>query len=372
MTVEALRTELKSARHKVVTDGYDMSLGEVASMYKNGELEIDPNYQRLYRWDESQRTRFIESLLLGIPIPPIFVFQRESGVWELIDGLQRISTVLQLMGDLRDPDTGTRFAPLILGGTNLLPSLSGMRWAKSNDDDPNGFDIALQLEIKRARVRVEILRKESDENAKFELFQRLNTGGTKLSEQEVRNSVLVMLNTAFFDWLLELTRHPSFAATVQLTDTQTKQQVAIEIALRFMAYRLHPYSRGLDVNEYLDIAARYLAKLDAPALATEQSHFDWTFRTLQADISDDVFRRWDGARHLGPFSISAFDAIAHGVASNRAGIELLPPHERRTWLREKVHGLWQDPVFQDNSGSGVRGTTRMTNLLPYAATYFRP
>jgi hypothetical protein len=162
MTVEALIAELKDARRQVVTDGYDMSLGEVASMYKSGELVIDPNYQRLYRWEESQRTRFIESLLLGIPVPPIFVFQRESGVWELIDGLQRISTVLQLMGDLRHPDKGT-YTPLVLGGTNLLPGLAGMKWRKENDeDDPNGFNTALQLEIKRARIRVEILRKESD------------------------------------------------------------------------------------------------------------------------------------------------------------------------------------------------------------------
>src|SRR5690606_26504081 len=89
MTIQQLTEELKGARKKVVTDGYDMSLGEVASMYRNGELVIDPNYQRLYRWDDTRRTRFIESLLRGIPVPPIFVFQRGTGIWELIDGLQR-------------------------------------------------------------------------------------------------------------------------------------------------------------------------------------------------------------------------------------------------------------------------------------------
>lgn len=369
MTIQDLTAQLKEARRQVVTDGYDMSLGEVASMYKEGELVIDPNYQRLYRWGESQRTRFIESLLLGIPVPPIFVFQRDSGVWELVDGLQRISTVLQLMGDLRHPDGGN-YQPLLLEGTNLLSHLSGMKWKRADEDDESYFDTTMQLEIKRARIRVEILRKESDEDAKFELFQRLNTGGTKLSEQEVRNSVLVMINTQFYDWLVRRTQFESFIATVQLTDAQRDQQQALEIALRFVAYRKHEYQRGLDVNEYLDVAARNLAKLDVDVLAQEEELFEWTFNILRQAAGNDVFKRWDGVRHLGAFSISAFDAIAYGVALNRPQIAALP--NMNEWLRDRVRALWVDPVFQANSGSGVRGTTRLNNLLPYAVGFFRP
>lgn len=221
-------------------------------------------------------------------------------------------------------------------------------------------------------MQLNILRKESDEDAKFELFQRLNTGGTKLSEQEVRNSVLVMINNKFYEWLLELTHYPSFEATVQLTDTQRNQQQAVEIALRFIAYRRHPYVRGLDVNEYLDTAARQLAKLNVADLVVERNLFEWTFNTLRSDVSVDVFKRWDGAKHLGPFSISAFDAIAYGIAVNHIGIEALPVVDRQQWLTHKVQALWQDQSFQTNSGSGVRGTTRLTNLLPYAAQYFTP
>lgn len=225
MTVEMLSEELKVARRRIVTDSYDMSIGEIASLYKNHELVIDPNYQRLFRWEETQKTRFIESLLLGIPIPPIFVFQRDTGVWELVDGLQRISTILQLTGDLCTAD-GALYEPLVLGGTFLLPSLAGMRWSNDNNDDDEAevLSTALQLEIKRSRIRVEILRKESDEDAKFELFQRLNTGGTKLSEQEVRNSVLVMLNQDFFRWINELTDFHPFKETIQLTSNQLSQQ----------------------------------------------------------------------------------------------------------------------------------------------------
>jgi len=371
MTVQELTAELKDARRQVIADGYDMSFGEIATMYRSGELVIDPNYQRLYRWEESQRTRFIESLLLGIPIPPIFVFQRENGVWELIDGLQRISTVLQLMGELRHPDQGL-YPPLILGGTNLLPGLAGMKWSSDNGEEEQVFSTALQLEIKRARVRVEIVRKESDEDAKYEVFQRLNTGGTKLSEQEVRNSVLVMLNTQFYNWLIQRIDRGSFKETVQLTAAQLDEQQAVEIVLRFLAYRQFPYRRGLDVNEYLDVAARHLVKLDGPTLELERNLFEWTFDTLHQVGGNDVFKRWNGHRHLGAFSISAFDAITYGVSINRPVISELPDNDRGPWLLQRIRDLWVDPIFQANSGSGVRGTTRLTNLLPYARQYFQP
>lgn len=86
----SLEDQILAARREIKPDGYDMSVGEIMNLYRNKELVINPAYQRLFRWKPLQKTRFIESLLLGIPIPPIFVFQSELGVWELIDGLQRM------------------------------------------------------------------------------------------------------------------------------------------------------------------------------------------------------------------------------------------------------------------------------------------
>src|SRR5450759_2271347 len=122
-----LDSEIQEARKQVVSDGYEMSFGEVMSLYQGQEIVINPDFQRLFRWDLSRKTRFIESLLLGIPIPPIFVYQDESGIWELIDGLQRLSTVLEFAGILRDAD-GAAVEPSVLEGTRFLPSLAGKRW----------------------------------------------------------------------------------------------------------------------------------------------------------------------------------------------------------------------------------------------------
>lgn len=152
----SLDQEITIARKEIISDGYDMSVGEVMNLYRDKELFINPTFQRLFRWDESQKTRFIESLLLGIPIPPIFVMQDEAGVWELIDGLQRLSTVLEFAGLLRK-ESGQYLEPSVLEGTAFLPSLAGKRWEPSNADVNNGIGKTQQLQIKRARLRVEIL-----------------------------------------------------------------------------------------------------------------------------------------------------------------------------------------------------------------------
>ncbi|BDE73140.1 MULTISPECIES: GmrSD restriction endonuclease domain-containing protein [Delftia] len=371
MSVQNLQAELEKAKRQVVTDGYEMSLGEIASLYKNDELIIAPAYQRLIRWEDSQKTRFVESILLGLPVPPVFVFQREDGVWELIDGLQRISTALHLMGVLQV--NGKLMDPLVLSGTNFLPSLDGMKWTSGQVGDANVFNTPLQLEIKRARIRVEILRKESDQDAKYELFQRLNTGGSKLSDQEVRNSVLVMLNENFFNWIRDHSAKQEFKDTIQLTPTQQELAQDNEMVLRFVAYRREAYTKGLDVNEYLDHAARKLSALTANELADESITFDWTFELLWKTFNGEAFKRWDGNRHTGRSMLAAFDVIAYGVAENRQNImAMLNDAQRQSWLVDKVRSLWTNEIYSNYSGQGVRGTTRMANLLPFAVEYFKP
>jgi uncharacterized protein with ParB-like and HNH nuclease domain len=92
--MNVLQNEIDSAQRAVKTDAYQMSVGEIVNMYKDAELIINPNFQRLFRWEAGQKSKLIESMLLGIPLPPIFVFEKEDSKWELIDGLQRISTIL--------------------------------------------------------------------------------------------------------------------------------------------------------------------------------------------------------------------------------------------------------------------------------------
>ena len=118
-----LNEKIESAQRLVKTDAYQLSIGEIVNMYRDGEFFINPDFQRLFRWEIGQKAKFIESLLLGIPIPSIFVFEKEDSTWELIDGLQRISTILEFMGQLIDPQHAFLSRPQPWWEQNIFPRL---------------------------------------------------------------------------------------------------------------------------------------------------------------------------------------------------------------------------------------------------------
>jgi hypothetical protein len=160
-----LDKEIEDAQRLVKTDAYTLSVGEIVNMYKDKELIVNPDFQRLFRWEIGQKSKLIESLLLGIPIPSIFVFEKEDSTWELIDGLQRISTLLEFMGQLKNPATGQTEPPTALVATKYLPSLDKVVWEKSEAvadillNEQVALPGPLQLTIRRSRLSVEILKR---------------------------------------------------------------------------------------------------------------------------------------------------------------------------------------------------------------------
>lgn len=365
----SLDEEVANARKEIVSDGYEMSFGEVINLYRDEELIINPEFQRLFRWDDSQKTRFIESILLGIPIPPIFVYQNASGIWELIDGLQRLSTLLEFVGILRGPE-GEYMKPSSLEGTRLLPSLRQTAWSNQETDGVRAIGQAQQLSLKRSRVRVEILKQESDPQAKYELFQRLNTGGSQLSPQEVRNCVAVMLSKPLHDWMVEQASYEPFIVTTQQTEDALAKQAGMELVLRFLAFRNIDYKPGWDVHEYFDEALIRLATEDMPDLENEKIAFRDTFKVIKDALGSDAFKRWDGARFAGKFLISVFEVVATGVAYNLERLKEMEERERAEFISQRAKELWSDPTFSRYSGAGVRGTSRLANLLPLAKSLF--
>lgn len=366
----SLEEEIDGARKEIVSDGYDMSIGELVNLYRENEIQIDPEFQRLFRWDLTRKTRFIESILLGLPLPPIFVYQSKTGVWELIDGLQRVSTILQFVGILKGED-GNNSEPVELEGTRFLPSLANKKWASSTEEANDGIGTTLQMQIKRARMRVEILKQESDPQAKYELFQRLNTGGETLSEQEVRNCVGIMLDREFHNWLTACADDDSFRTVISQTETAIEKQSHIELALRFFAFRHIPYTTGLDVHEYLDDALVRLIKLETFDRTAERDIFDRTFGILRDALGASAFKRWDGHEFTGKFLQSLFEVVALGISENLTAIEAIAAN-RNEFVVDRCKAIWGDATFTQYSGAGVRGTTRLTKLLPLAKDFFRP
>jgi uncharacterized protein with ParB-like and HNH nuclease domain len=154
----SLEAEIKKRKNEIHTDGYTMSIGELISLYRDGEIDIHPEFQRFFRWSLLQKTKLIESIMLGIPIPPIFVSQNEEGVWDVIDGMQRLSTIFEFVGELRDED-GRILPPSRLLATEYLPSLETKAWNGKNGKD--SFTKTQQLDFKRAKLDIRIIKKES-------------------------------------------------------------------------------------------------------------------------------------------------------------------------------------------------------------------
>jgi hypothetical protein len=166
MLKESLLAEIDSTGAIASWDKYSVSVGEWVSLFQNKELVIHSvyNQERKFFWSDQQRTNFVESLLIGIPVLPIVVSQNLYGAWELIDGLQRLSTVLQLAGVLEDRN-GVRWEPLILQETNYLPSLAGETWKSLTPGQ--------RMAIKRVKTQAYIV-SSSNEHFKRSLFSRFN------------------------------------------------------------------------------------------------------------------------------------------------------------------------------------------------------
>jgi len=363
-----LQEEIDKRRAEIRSDGYAISVGEWMSIYEKHELDIHPEFQRFFRWSLRQKARLIESLLLGIPIPQIFVAQRPDGIWDVVDGVQRLSTIFEFVGILLD-DQGRKLPPLTLEPTTYLPSLVNRRWEDPKHPDQS-LTVTQRLLIKRAKISVSIILKESDEMAKYELFQRLNTGGSMLSDQEVRNSILVMMNPELYRWIRALSADENFITCTALSDRALAEQYDMELVTRFLVFRKMPPTELKtigDVGEFLTEEAKTLAQDKSFDFKGEEAAFRETFSLLASTLEDNAFRRYDKGkkRFVGPFTVSAFEALAVGAgynpktAATNAGV-----------IEEKVKAMWADKEFFSNSGSGIRASSRIPKVIPYGRANF--
>ena len=215
-----LISEIEDKIKTVRTRSLDLSFNELLDMYKDDELIIDPEYQRLFRWSEVQQSRFIESLLLEMPIPPIFVVEQEEGKYELIDGLQRVSSYIHFRGEHPDyqgeEEDSEKPRFLKLDGCDICESLNGLIYST--------LPITLQIRLKRNFIRVEVLRKESDTRLRYHMFKRLNTGGSKLSDQEVRNCTIRLLSLDFNNFLIACSQYPPFKKCISRVSKEKMEQ----------------------------------------------------------------------------------------------------------------------------------------------------
>lgn len=373
-----LQGEIDQRSREIHTDRYSMSISEVVSMYEAGDLEVHPEFQRIFRWSVDQQSRLIESVFLGIPIPPVFVAQRKDGVWDVVDGVQRLSTLLRFMNTLKHED-GSRDQALPLVAGDYLKHMKGLLWESQSDDsnttETHEMDESQRRVFKRARLDFQIVQKESDDQAKYDLFQRLNSG-TRLSEQEARNCLAVMLDATFATWLGDLAKFEAYDNTVDISDRKEQEAYGVESVLRYLACVKTPMPELLkmgDVGEFLTTRMRAFIvdqKFDRDA---ERKRFEFVFSEIDRALGGEAFKRYNPSqdRFSGKFSISAFEAMASGMARNESAWRSLHLDDRPGRLRQAAIALWDDDVFVRRSGGGRPAYLRIPYMVEAGERIFR-
>jgi hypothetical protein len=356
-----LDDQVAEARRTISSDSYPMSIGELTNLYRDGELNVRPEFQRFFRWTDVQKSRLVESILLGIPIPSIFVAQTEEGIWEVVDGLQRISTILQLQGLLQDKDH-KRKEPLVLRGTKYLPGLEGRSW--DHKEDSRSLTNAQRLDIKRSKLDIKIIRRESSPEAKYDLFQRLNSYGMSFTPQEMRSALILSASPDFFTWLESLTSHPTFVESTMLSERLITEKYDMELVLRWLVLFERPISQLTrqslrDFPSVLDDAAVGMATHYPQDVARLEDIFKQTFDAVANHGGEDVFRKWDSSRNSfrGSFLNTAFEVFATGIGYHTANATAY-----RTDLLTVAREFWES--IPTGFATGRSTEDRLSEFVP--------
>jgi hypothetical protein len=354
----------------VRTQSLDFSFNELADMYEDGELIIDPEFQRMFRWSEGAQARFIESLLLELPVPPIFLIELENRVYELIDGLQRVSSFLHFRGQLTID--GEKLPPLVLSDCDIVPELNGV----AHSELPR----ALEIKLKRSYIRAEILRKESDPRLRYYMFKRLNTGGEVLSQQELRNATIRLLSNDFNSFIGERSRNDDFKFCTEIISDQARlRKFDEELVLRFFAYKNDLKNYNHDVADFLTDYMEKVSDSDNSTLfdyERERFLFEKTFRVLRLisdhlAIGSTIFgtvtpTNPDPRRH---FSVYHYEGLVLGIQPILDRIEA-ENSDQIAALSAVVREGKSDRAFLKNTGAGKNYRNPLQERVKYFANRF--
>lgn len=339
---------------KVRTQGKDYSFNELLSMFEDGELVIDPEYQRLFRWPEANESRFIESLILELPSPAIFVIEVEEGRYELIDGLQRLSSYLHFRGKLSVPERMIKKGDLLcLTGCDIVKELNGFTFATLPE--------SLRIKLKRNSVRVEVIRKESDKRLRYHMFKRLNTGGAILSEQEIRNCTIRLVDDIFVNFIIELSKNEDFTECISLAPReQIRSKLDQELVLRFFTFKNWADQYIKEVHPFMTRYMEAVSGAGDQVVNFDYSHerliFERTFKLIKSILGDEAFssvKKGKGSTY--PFTVYQYESFVFGVQPQLDRLSDLVLDKADT-LKELFWSIKKDSNFQEITTGGGQNT----------------
>lgn len=305
------------------------SCADLFRMYDKGMLDISPDFQRDSVWKSAAQTRFIDSLIKQLPIPSMcFSLDYKTQKWQVIDGLQRMSAIIRFMGDKEWRLSDLEDIDKKLAGTKVS--------SLKNEDSANHV---LYQRLENLTLPITVLRcdhtKKSHMEYLFTIFHRLNTGGMRLNNQEIRNCIF---SGSFNTLLKDLNESTEWRRINRLGDKDDQRFKHVEIILRFFAFtdEMDAY-KGI-LSKFLN---EYMRKNRSPSedfLLSKRSIFNRTINLIEKNIFQDEDR----------FGSSTLEALLIGVAKNIDHLEGLENGN----IREKYEELRIDESLSSSYLSG--------------------
>jgi len=305
---EVASLELPVGRRAVFTDAADPEVESLYNKFKRGKLDVQPDFQRGYVWDNKRASRLIESALLSIPIPIVYISEEPDNKEYVIDGQQRLTSFFSFL-DGKFPDDND----FKLRGLQVFSELNGKAYSDLSD--------ALQDAVRYCKLRTVTFRRESDENLKFEIFERLNTGSVPLNDQELRNCIY---RGPYNDLVHELSREPDFVYLLDLAKPD-KRRKDVELVLRFCAFFNSTYLKYKPpMKTFLNkdaSAKRYISSDEARTL---RSAFKNACQITRSMFGKNAFKRFYRGTDKRPngywepkkFNASIYDIVMYTFAQS--------------------------------------------------------
>lgn len=226
----AAEQQIKELRKEVDYDTRDYAIDFLVQQYRENEFYIPDEYQRQYIWEDSDKNRFIESILLGLPIPFMFFSDTDDGRCEIIDGAQRTQALEEFMQN-----------DLVLSNLKKLTELNGFTY----NDLPEYF----KRKFNKTTMRIIVLSDETTMDIRKEIFNRINTTGRPAKPSEIRRGSYA---GPFMEFLKECTKNPIFIKVCPVSEISKKRYEDLELVLRFFAFLNNYKNFTHRVDEFLD------------------------------------------------------------------------------------------------------------------------
>ena len=286
--------EAAPERRRIFTDKSDTPVSALFTSWQDGDLSLDPVFQRRRVWDEPRASKLIESVILEVPLPVFYLAENQDGTHEVIDGQQRLNALFDFVSG--------KYA---LRGLEARADLNGKAF--------KGLDKATQRLIRGCALRVVLFKKESDENLRFEIFERLNTGAVPLNAQELRNCVY---RGKYNDLLHQLSADPDYMWLMGLT-TPEKRMRDVEYVLRFAAFYHATYLRYKPpmvrfLNENM-CSYRQISNRDADKLRVAFKNSVTLIRSLLGSNAFKRYYRGDAKSPNGRWEPRKFNAALYDI-----------------------------------------------------------